>query len=307
MSCYLQTGQKTCHNSAGGQIPCPESGQDAEFAKGMPWPSRRFQMDGETALDLLTGLTWTIDANPAGFPLEWQAAFDLAGRMCREQAHGFADWRLPNRRELRSLISHQTKNPALQKGHPFTNVFPGWYWTSAPAAVNPDFAWCVHLGGGRSFYGSTRQYYLLWPVRGEGNASIRCNRQQPRFEVEADGAAVADRLTNLRWRRCANLGQPVVWEEALEAAGKLSGGKAAAHQWRLPNINELESLVDLGRHNPALPPDHPFTDCRDVYWSSTTSMYQPDWAWALYMDKGAVGVGGKEYARFHAWAVSDVT
>ena len=38
---------------------------------------------------------------------------------------------------------------------------------------------------------------------------------------------------------------------------------------------------------------------------NTTSLYEPDWAWALYMDKGAVGVGQKRFARFYMWAVTD--
>jgi hypothetical protein len=58
-------------------------------------------------------------------------------------------------------------------------------------------------------------------------------------------------------------------------------------------------------HGPALTRGHPFFDLREVYWSSTTSAFEPDWAWALYLDKGAVGVGQKGHARFHVWAVRD--
>jgi hypothetical protein len=75
--------------------------------------------------------------------------------------------------------------------------------------------------------------------------------------------------------------------------------------WRLPNINELGSLVDCSRHTPALPLEHPFRGMEDVYWSSTTSLFEPNWAWALYLDKGAIGVGQKTQARFHLWAVQD--
>jgi len=60
--------------------------------------------------------------------------------------------------------------------------------------------------------------------------------------------------------------------------------------WRLPNRRELLN--------------HPFESPRDVYWSSTTSLYQSDWAWALYLDKGALGVGQKQEARFYVWAVT---
>jgi len=38
---------------------------------------------------------------------------------------------------------------------------------------------------------------------------------------------------------------------------------------------------------------------REAYWSSTTGTYEPDWARALYLDKGAVGVGQKAGAHFH--------
>lgn len=305
MSGYIQTGQKTCHDPEGREIPCAQSGQDAESASGAPWPSPRFETDDEIAVDLLTGLTWPLDANMAGFPLDWRAALDFVDQINREQAHGFGDWRMPNRRELRSLISHQTRNPALPEDSPFTNVFPGWYWTSTTTAINPDFAWYVHMGGGRSFYGAKSQFYLLWPVRGEGNEVVHCKWLRPRFELGADGFSVKDGLTGLCWLRAADLtGEPVVWEDALRAVQELNEGGADGNRWRLPNINELESLVDLNRHDPALPPDHPFENCQEVYWSSTSSMFEPDWAWALYAYKGAIGVGRKGYARFHVWAVS---
>lgn len=74
--------------------------------------------------------------------------------------------------------------------------------------------------------------------------------------------------------------------------------------WRLPDINALASLVDCSRHSPALPETAPFTKVRDTYWSSTSSFFETDWAWALYLTKGALGVGHKKSAAFHVWAVS---
>jgi len=329
---FLQTGQTTCHDTSGRTIDCVGSGQDAEFARGIAWPAPRFVAEGqsssgeldiggeraagwETITDLLTGLCWTRDANPGEFPMDWAEAQEFVSRMNRDRAHGFDDWRLPDRRELRSLISHQTRNPALPLGHPFVNVFMGWYWSATTAAAIDDaFAWYVHMEGGRTFYGARSQYYLVWPVRGEGNGVLPATGQkgdspfgskwpQPRFETLAEaGSAVRDNLTGLTWQSVANLaGEPVLWEKALDAVRKLNTREDRT--WRLPNINELESLVDLSRHDPALPEEHPFSECQEVYWSSTTSMFEPDWAWALYLNKGAVGVGRKGYARFHAWAV----
>jgi hypothetical protein len=98
--------------------------------------------------------------------------------------------------------------------------------------------------------------------------------------------------------------EPVSWSEALAAVTALNRRQSQDWFWRLPDINELESLVDCSAHSPALPAGHPFSDVRNIYWSSTTSLYEPDWAWALYLDKGAVGVGQKRQARFYVWAMS---
>jgi len=105
--------------------------------------------------------------------------------------------------------------------------------------------------------------------------------------------------------KSANLtGEPVLWEDALRAVKDLNATEKGGKLWRLPNINELESLTDMGRHDPAIPGGHPFGPVQEVYWSSTTSIYEPDWAWAFYAFKGAIGVGRKTFARFHVWAVS---
>lgn len=125
-----------------------------------------------------------------------------------------------------------------------------------------------------------------------------------RFRV--DDCEVRDLLTGLRWWRTADLyGEPVDWQTALRSVATFNAGVTGAKCWRLPTINELESLVDCSASKPALPGGHPFANLKDVYWSSTTSLFEPDWAWALYLDNGGVGVGQKREARFFVWAVRD--
>ncbi len=328
---YLNTGQRTCHAEDGAEIPCENAGQDASFLVGTTWPEPRFEVRNDAVVDQLTGLIWCRNANVAEFPLTWQEALDYMASMNREQRFGECDWRLPNRRELRSLLSLQTKLPALPERHPFINVFNGWYWTSTTAAISPAHAWYVALDGARMFYGGKDQSFMLWPVRGEGSNVIprtgqslcydaagkvmACNSTgqdgelqsgaqwpEPRFESVEDLAR--DRLTGLLWQRSAKLTpQPVRWREALATVNALNQA-GPRNDWRLPTINELESLVDCATHSPALPTDHPFTDVQDIYWSSTTSLFEPDWAWALYLEKGATGIGLKRYAEFSVWAVA---
>lgn len=324
------TGQRYCYDVSGHEISCPDTGQDGDIARGRPWPDPRFEARDDVVTDHLTGLVWSRTANAAEYPLTWPEAFGFIAEMNHGHMYGYGDWRLPNRRELRSLVSHQTRKPALPEGHPFRNVFLGWYWSSTTAVISPAHAWYVHMEGARMFYGGKDQSFLVWPVRGAGNdllaatgqthcygpqgepmpcqasgqdAALKHGRPWPAPRFVPQGDRVIDRLTGLEWRREADLtGVAVTWIEALRAVRKLNGATAGA-PWRLPNINELESLLDCGRHTPALPADAAFAGLRDGYWSSTTSAYEPDWAWALYLDKGAIGVGQKAGAHFHVWAV----
>jgi hypothetical protein len=96
----------------------------------------------------------------------------------------------------------------------------------------------------------------------------------------------------------------VSWQQALDAVCELNRSNQKK-SWRLPTINELESLVDADQHSPALPNNHPFTSLQEGYWSSTTSFFETDWAWVLYMKKGACGVGYKPNSTFYVWPVTE--
>jgi hypothetical protein len=73
----------------------------------------RFAPRGVVVEDRLTGLVWSRNANPAEFPLTWQEPLDFVADRNREAWLDHSDWRLANRRELRSLLSFQTRRPAL--------------------------------------------------------------------------------------------------------------------------------------------------------------------------------------------------
>lgn len=321
------TGQGECFNEQGQRIDCAGSGQDGETRAGLPLPTQRFRVDGEVAHDLLTGLCWPLDAGLGEFPMMWQEALDFVAKLNAAESLGYSDWRLPARRELLSLLCYQRTRPPLPAGHPFVNLFASWYWSATSAAYHPAHAWYLDMDGGRMFYGGKEQSFMLWPVRGkcpwlppgqracygsdgrridcegsgqDGAFFAQSESPAPRYFVHAQ--VVTDLWTGLQWFACADLapGQ-VSWGEALEVVAALAG--ESARPWRLPNINELESLVDYDHAKPALSPGMPLSAVRDGYWSSTTSVYESGWAWALYLDKGALGVGQKKGRYFHVMAV----
>lgn len=123
----------------------------------------------------------------------------------------------------------------------------------------------------------------------DGGARAGLEPPHVRFTENGDGT-VTDNFTGLIWLRNANcIGstQPD-WETALNLAAALPGttfplcglGEGSVPgDWRVPNVNELMSLVDYGATTTTgtgLPDGHPFIDFDGYYWTSTTFGLGPD-------------------------------
>jgi len=297
----IQTDQYRCYDPEGNEIPCAGTGQDGDLKKGRAWPDPRFEVHKEWVLDRLTQHIWTKNANLPGFPLTWEEGHAYVDAMNAAAALGRSDWKLPSRAALFGLVSHVNVNPALPEGHPFVDVFSGYYWTRTPVVRFSSQAWYVHLGGARVFKGMKHGSYMVWPVaenlpEGPGETA--------RFVGQ--GSTVRDQSTGLEWMRQAGEIGPLDWESAFQAVDSMNGkGACGFTDWRLPNVRELESLVCLEGHTPALSPNHPFRGVEASYWSATTSSYEGTYAWVLHMDDGAIGVGFKKNKEFWAWPVRD--
>ncbi|MCW5977748.1 MAG: DUF1566 domain-containing protein [Bryobacteraceae bacterium] len=116
----------------------------------------------------------------------------------------------------------------------------------------------------------------------------------PRFTDNKNGT-VTDKLTKLTWLKNAEcLGQKD-WSTAISAANALASGacgltdRSLPGDWRLPNRNELMSLIDVQAHYPALPAGHPFKFVPADYWSSTTNLVGPAFAWVVSFVDGSTG------------------
>lgn len=154
-----------------GQTTSYATGDDGALQRGVAWPSPRFTDNADgTVTDNLTGLIWLKNASCFGLQT-WAGALTAANTLNSSECglnDGSAEgaWRLPNVRELGSLIDYGRYNPALPSGHPFTGVQTSQHWTSTTPAAYTSYAWYVALGVGHlGYYEKTSSYYV-WPVRG---------------------------------------------------------------------------------------------------------------------------------------------
>jgi hypothetical protein len=297
--------------------------------------NKRFYVEKETVLDHHTGLVWSLDASLTEFPMTWAEAFDFVQTLNQDRYQNYGNWRLPNLRELFSLISHDRKNPSLPDHHPFENVFHGYYWSASTSARLPQQAWYIHLGGAKVYRGVKYASYMVWPVRSvdqqmvnvfftgqkrcfddQGNvisfnenplqyAAVQAGIEWPKPRFDINGDTVTDRLSGLIWTRNASYSQDFInWKDAGHMIQQMNiKMDFGFNDWRMPHIRELASLIDLEMHSPALPADHPFHNVEAFYWSGTTSIYETRYAWALYMQDGALGVGFKANPEFFLWPV----
>jgi uncharacterized repeat protein (TIGR02543 family) len=195
-----KTGQTKCYDPSGttpNEIPCAGTGQDADTLKGADWPVPRFianmKSDGVTSngtvTDDLTGLIWLKDAGcnstvngipkgntPATSFLLWPDAITWSNNLkgdnsaCSLNDGSLAgDWRLPNRKELQSLIDRQIPiTSAFPADQPFSNVRHSQYWSSTTfyQGSTPYYAWDVSVGGVVNYHTIVNTPKYVWPVRG---------------------------------------------------------------------------------------------------------------------------------------------
>jgi len=126
-------------------------------------PDSRYQQAGATVLDKTTGLVWLrcplgmswVGNNCTGTRTQytWQQALQQADT---STAAGYSDWRLPNVRELASLLESACFNPAIN-----LRVFPNTpndpFWSSSPYVGHASYAWVVFFNSG--IVGYSFRYY----------------------------------------------------------------------------------------------------------------------------------------------------
>ncbi len=219
MSRLPATGAKECSNAEAQVIvECPPpgvraGGQDGFYRSGCPAEGRFADNRDGTVTDACTGLMWqrkTAAPTPGGVHdpdrngwMNWEQALDYCAALGEvpgiDQAFdgaGYTDWRLPNVRELQSLIDFSRRSPALPpefeiRSDPTAPAM--WYASSTPGVLDDEsrkYFWMVSLA-----YGSvdaalkTDQPYVL-AVRSLGPAGdVPATGQTKCFR--ADGVEIA--------------------------------------------------------------------------------------------------------------------
>lgn len=269
----VDTGQVRCYDNSGA-IECPGAGaaffgQDAQYIGNEP--AYRDNGDG-TVTDLHTGLMWQSDP---GEKMTFAEA--VAGAVtCR--VGGYEDWRLPTIKELYSLIlfSGADPDPRSQSTggqRPFidTGYFKFRYGNPdrGERIIDSQFATCTRyvsttMRGDETMFGVNfadgriKGYGLRMP-RGGGEKTfyvlyVRGNEHYGKndFQDNKDGT-VTDRATGLMWMKVdsgtlgagRNRDGKMNWQEALAWAEGLE--YAGYADWRLPNVKELQGIVDYTR------------------------------------------------------------
>ncbi len=282
-SCWsiVPTNQEFCYDTEGIQLEtCPGTvgepscastdccGQDAHY----PDNDREFadyDAGSDTVVtDSLTGLEWQkayVEEVPG-------MAWDVAMNHCHDSEYaGHTDWRLPDYHELIDLVDYGRRAPA--------SSFPGMpsyrFWTSSMNVNSAGRAWFVIMEEGGAESGEMTEPLAVKCVRGSSRETA-----STRFHVSGEPGeeTVLDRATGLIWSKSYVDDTPgLTWKDALAYCEE--SDHAGYTDWRVPNVNELRSLVDVDQ--PAGQVVSDFPDMPSLgFWSSTT-VYPPNSSGAL--------------------------
>ena len=244
---------------------------------------------------------------------------------------GFSDWRLPTPRELRSIVNYSLSpagsfDPVFFGGYVLTHPH---YWSSVTWAANSSEAWLVEIGGEGEGDGGAEGHHhsklddsQILIVRGASTTGIgECKAANPRAGIQAvtptsdfvdhgDGT-VTHVSTRLMWKKCAEglsgascsggSATTMMWGAALAAAD--SSTFAGYEDWRLPNVKELHSILELCGYDLAINmevfPGVPRPSSNGaLFWTSTTDFIDRARAWLFLFDRGGGVVSRKDSRLF---------
>jgi formylglycine-generating enzyme required for sulfatase activity len=267
------TGQSISHTNT--------FGEDSDYTINPP--SYTDNSDG-TVTDNVTGLMWQKEDDD--ITRTWDDAISYCNDLTLAS---HSDWRSPSVYELMGIVNGDTYNPSI-----YTTYFPGTdasgYWSSMDSESNGSVAWVVAFNHGAAIISDKTSYSYVRCVRGQKHSFGK-------FMVNNNGT-VTDNITGLIWQQ-GQSGQKT-WEGAITYCEE-ELFLAGYEDWRLPSKNELTSIIDYNKYNPAIDTIVFPGAYAEFYWSSTTFANDSSNAWSAHFYGGLVNYWDKSssdpYAR----------
>ncbi len=277
-----------------GQITSKVDFDDGYYKRGIP---KSFTDNNETDIvtDNLTSLQWQDINYELGLNKDINYTEAVAYCNNLEQA-GFNDWRVPTSDEY-VYIADRGIERILDESFGFIDDYLTHYWTSTDSNV-AGYKWTIELEYGESKTDA---------ITNNQGMSVRCVRGtyslNSNYVRDDQNSIVTDEATNLIWQddleaRTKNL----TFQEAIDYCENLT--LADKTEWRLPNFNELYSIVDKSKNNPAIKDGFVNVNTTDYYWSSTSDVYNPNdlFIWLINFNNGVddrqyAGAVSKHYTR----------
>lgn len=307
----IDTGQKNYYNSDGDVIDAPSAGesffgQDAQF-DGTQFS---FEVSDGIVTDLNTGLMW--QQIPSSEDFSWSDAVTYCQSL---ELGGYDDWRMPTLKELFSISNFNTGWPYLNTD--YFNLASGQitkdeqYWSSnyyvgvtVEGGSNAAFG-VNHVTGHIKAYSANAS----GPVGGKYVRAVRGDQYGVNDFTENGNGTITDKTTGLMWAQDDG-GVTLDWGNALAYAE--NSELAEYTDWRLPNVKELQSIVDYlyspsatdaSKVGPAIDPIFSCTpitneagnDDYGYYWTSTSAPFRSGepyyYAWYVAFGMAVNGEG----------------
>ncbi|HSA32574.1 MAG TPA: DUF1566 domain-containing protein [bacterium] len=298
----LCTGQTKCYSDTV-EMACQAEGsdfygQDPQYALLDLCIPQNYTITGLSGTDVVTdnntGLIWqrTLPVTYAGCSGDtgkrctWQEAVDYCNNLTYADQE---DWRLPTRKELATLLNYGYFMPSIdQDTFPYT--VGDAHWSSSSNVLDNNYAWRVSFFAGYMDNNQVNKTSAEYVRCTRGSATL--NNSNFTENTIAEKVVVIDIVTGLIWTK--EYSDPLIWKDALNYCEEST--YAGYDDWRLPNINELATLLNDAIHDPASDfPEMPSYN----FWTSSTHKTSTSVAYRIdFGTSGRVYYNGKENANY---------
>ncbi len=262
----VDTGQSLCYNSGtGATSACTGTGYDADY-NTVNQPAYTTGGGGSIVTDNITGLTWTQSSDING-----DGNVNYSDKLSQNDAvsycenlslGGYDDWRLPDIKTLYSLILFSGKDASNYMGTDTSTLVPfidntfDWAFGDQGAGdriIDAQYASITNylsttMNGDTTMFGVNFADGRIKGYPCENKLFyVRCVRGNTDYGLnnftDNGNSTITDSATGLMWESGDSASTDLD-----DAIASCEGSSTGTHtDWRLPNIKELQSILDYTR------------------------------------------------------------